>query len=255
MPDTTLDGRIAVVTGAASGLGRATASRLAEAGAHVVVADVNADGADRTVADIAERGGSAEARRFDVTSSADRRALVDELDERHGTAFNILVNVAGIDRPGYVDDLGEDDFLHTVAVNFTGPVVLTRLLAGKVAARPADAVQTEIVQVCSLSSITTGSGAIAYNGSKAGFRNAVKCMQLELAQRLRGGFMNQGPLPLRIQLINPAAMDTPMMQQWGLAPEVMMRPEDVAEEIYYDILRPRNTRVSEIVLVPDREIY
>lgn len=255
MPEQSLQDRVALVTGGASGLGRATCIRLAEAGAHVVVADVNGDGAQETAATITERSGTAEARRFDVTASSDRRDTIDDLDGRFRQAFNILVNVAGIDRPGYVDDLDEDEFLQVVAVNFTGPVLLTRLLAAKVAQRPADAAPTEVIEVVSLSSITTGSGAIAYNGSKAGFRNAVKCMQLELAQRLRGGYMNQPALPLRIQLISPAAMDTPMMQQWGLAPEVMMRPEDVAEQIYYDITRPRGTRVSELVLVPDRELY
>ncbi|HEU5268008.1 MAG TPA: SDR family oxidoreductase [Jatrophihabitans sp.] len=254
MPETTLADRVALVTGGARGLGRATCIRLARAGAHVVVADIDVDGAASTVARIEAEGSSAEAVRFDVASSADRRELVERLDARYGGRFNVLVNVAGIDRPGYVDDLDEDEFLQVVAVNFTGPVLLTRLVAAVAAARPPAGVRTEIVQVGSLSSITTGSGAIAYNGSKAGFRNAIKCMQLELAQRLRGT-LDRPALPLRIQLLTPAAMDTPLLRQWGLPREVMMAPEDVAEQILYDITRPPGTRVGELVLLPAQELY
>jgi NAD(P)-dependent dehydrogenase (short-subunit alcohol dehydrogenase family) len=254
VPETTLADRVALVTGGASGLGRATCRRLAGAGAHVVVADIDVPGAASTVASIEAAGGAAEAVRFDVASAADRRDLVQNLDARYAARFNVLVNVAGIDRPGYVDDMDEDEFLQVVAVNFTGPVLLTRLVAGLAASRPPDGMRTEIVQVGSLSSITTGSGAIAYNGSKAGFRNAVKCMQLELAQRLRGG-LDRPPLPLRIQLLTPAAMDTPLLQRWGLPREVMMAPEDVAEQILHDITRPPGIRVGELILLPEQELY
>src|SRR3954462_7406332 len=94
-----LKGRVALVTGGASGLGRATALALAEAGAHVAVADINAAGSEQTRAMVADAGGTADVVALDVTDDESRRTAVAGLFDRHGEAFDVLVNVAGIDRP------------------------------------------------------------------------------------------------------------------------------------------------------------
>src|SRR5436853_6707329 len=100
-----LKGRVALVTGGASGLGRATCLALAEAGAAVAIADVNAAGSEQTRAMVADAGGAADVVALDVTDDESRRGVVAGLFERHGEAFDILVNVAGIDRPGYISDI------------------------------------------------------------------------------------------------------------------------------------------------------
>src|ERR687893_1903973 len=120
-----LKGRVALVTGGASGLGRATCVSLAEAGAHVVVADIDADGSERTRALVADAGGSADVVALDVTDDASRRAVVAQLFEQHGDAFDILANVAGIDRPGYITDIDLADYQRVQAGNWEGPVFLT----------------------------------------------------------------------------------------------------------------------------------
>src|SRR3954463_10931279 len=97
-----LSGRVALVTGAASGLGRAVATALAEAGATVVLGDIDTDGAEETRAQI---GDAAEVVLLDVTDDDSRRRVVDDLFARHGDRFDLLVNVAGIDRPGYITDI------------------------------------------------------------------------------------------------------------------------------------------------------
>src|SRR4051794_41366537 len=100
--DTTgsLKGRVALVTGGASGLGRATCLALAEAGVHVAVGDINATGSEQTRSMVTDAGGSADVVALDVTDDESRRGVVEGLFERHGDAFDVLVNVAGIDRPG-----------------------------------------------------------------------------------------------------------------------------------------------------------
>src|SRR4051812_41833384 len=107
---TELKGRVALVTGAASGLGRATAVALAEAGAHVAIADINPAGSEETRILVTGAGGSADVVPLDVTDADSRRRAVAELFDRHGDAFDILVNVAGIDRPGYITDIDLADY-------------------------------------------------------------------------------------------------------------------------------------------------
>jgi NAD(P)-dependent dehydrogenase (short-subunit alcohol dehydrogenase family) len=248
-----LQGRVALVTGAASGLGRATALALAEDGAHVAIADIDAAGSERTRAMVAAAGGAADVLALDVTDDDSRRRAVAGLFDRHGEAFDILVNVAGIDRPGYITDIDLADYRRVQAVNCEGPVFLTSEFMKRVQALP-DGRTADVVHVVSLSAITSGSGAIAYNGSKAGFLNATRCIQRELrekATRLPDG--SERPFPCRVQSVIPAAMDTPMMEQWGIPGHLMMPPTAVAEMVRTLLLLHPSAFVPEMQIVPRLE--
>jgi len=248
-----LKGRVALVTGAASGLGRATAVALAEAGAHVAVADINAAGSQETLALVESAGGSADVVPLDVTDDESRRRVVAELFDRHGDAFDVLVNVAGIDRPGYVTDIDLDDYRKVQAVNCEGPVFLTSEFMKRVQHLP-EGRTADVVHVVSLSAITSGSGAIAYNGSKAAFRQATKCIQRELREKatvLPDG--TERPFPCRVQAVIPAAMDTPMMEQWGIPGHLMMPPSAVAEMVRTLLLLHPSSFVPEMQIVPRLE--
>jgi len=251
--DGSLKGRVALVTGAASGLGRATAVALAQAGAHVAIADVNAAGSEETRAMVAEGGGSADVVPFDVTDDESRRRVIADLFDRHGDAFDVLVNVAGIDRPGYITDIDLADYRQVQAVNLEGPVFLTSEFMKRVQHLP-EGRTADVVHIVSLSAVTSGSGAIAYNGSKAGFLNATRCIQRELrekATRLPDG--SERPFPCRVQSVIPAAMDTPMMEQWGIPSHLMMPPSAVAETVRSLILLHPSAFVPEMQIVPRLE--
>jgi NAD(P)-dependent dehydrogenase (short-subunit alcohol dehydrogenase family) len=251
--DGSLKGRVALVTGAASGLGRATARVLAAAGAHVAIADVNAAGAEETLRLVTDAGGSAESVVLDVTDDDSRRAVVAELFDRHGDAFDVLVNVAGIDRPGYITDIDLADYRQVQAVNFEGPVFLTSEFMKRVQNLP-EGRTADVVHIVSLSAITSGSGAIAYNGSKAGFLNATKCIQRELREKaVTQDDGSERPFPCRVQAVIPAAMDTPMMEQWGIPSHLMMPPEAVAEMVRTLITLHPSSFVPEMQIVPRLE--
>jgi NAD(P)-dependent dehydrogenase (short-subunit alcohol dehydrogenase family) len=248
-----LTGRVALVTGAASGLGRATAVALADEGAHVAVADINAVGSEETCAQVLAAGGSAEVVPLDVTDDGSRRQAVADLFDRHGDAFDILVNVAGIDRPGYVTDIDLADYRQVQAVNCEGPVFLTSEFMKRVQHLP-EGRTADVVHVVSLSAITSGSGAIAYNGSKAGFLNATRCIQRELREKaVRMPDGTERPFPARVHSVIPAAMDTPMMEQWGIPAHLMMPPSAVAESVRALILLHPSCFVPEMQIVPRLE--
>lgn len=241
--ETWLAGRTALVTGGASGLGRATSLALGEAGAHIVVADMDGPGADSVAAEIRAKGAAADPAELDVTDDSRRRAVMQENFDKHGESFDILINVAGIDLPGYANDISLADFERVMAVNCTGPTFLISEFMKVVKDRPAGTL-SEVVNIISLSAITVGSGAAAYNGSKAAFAKVTECFQREI---LEFGW------PCRMQGIMPAAMDTPMMERWGIAPERMMPPSDVAAEVLHCLRRPPTNYGQNLVVVPRRE--
>jgi NAD(P)-dependent dehydrogenase (short-subunit alcohol dehydrogenase family) len=248
-----LKGRVALVTGGASGLGRATATTLAEAGAHVVIADIDPTGSEETRTRIADAGGSAEVVALDVTDDENRRAVVAGLFDRHGDAFDVLVNVAGIDRPGYITDIDLADYRRVQAVNCEGPIFLTSEFMKRVQHLP-EGRTADVVHIVSLSAITSGSGAIAYNGSKAGFLNATRCIQRELREKaVRRPDGSERPFPCRVQAVIPAAMDTPMMEQWGIPSHLMMPPSAVAEMVRTLLLLHPTSFVPEMQIVPRLE--
>ena len=243
-------GARALVTGAASGLGRAVAVALAEAGATVALGDVDVPGAEKTRAQI---GRDAEVVELDVTDDDARRRVVADLFERHGDRFDLLVNVAGIDRPGYITDIDLADYRQVQAVNFEGPVFLTSEFMKRVQHLP-EGRTADVVHIVSLSAITSGSGAIAYNGSKAGFLNATRCIQRELREKaVQADDGTERPFPCRVQSVIPAAMDTPMMEQWGIPSHLMMPPSAVAEAVRTLITLHPAAFVPEMQIVPRLE--
>jgi NAD(P)-dependent dehydrogenase (short-subunit alcohol dehydrogenase family) len=125
-----LDGKVAVVTGAAGGIGAATARLLSTAGAAVVISDINIDGAQAVAEDIRSQGGTAEAVRTDISSEAEVRALIEKVEQTFGR-LDILDNNAGILGPALGADLGiismdVEVWDRAYAVNCRGTMLVTK---------------------------------------------------------------------------------------------------------------------------------
>ena len=111
--------RVAVVTGAASGIGRSVGQVLAQAGARVVLGDLDGEGAEVVAAEIRDSGGEAVAQEVDVAQRAEVEALVERATTEFG-GLDIICNVAGIPADGPLEDFDEKEFDRVYSVNFKG---------------------------------------------------------------------------------------------------------------------------------------
>ncbi|MGW4249005.1 SDR family oxidoreductase [Nocardia sp. NPDC004722] len=187
-----LDGRVALISGAASGMGASHARAFIAEGASVVLGDI-ADDAGAKLA--AELGDAAVFVHLDVTELGDWRAAVDTAVERFGK-LDVLVNNAGILDFGPLGTYSEDAWQRALAINLTGPFLgLTAARDALVAARPA-----AVVNISSAAGIQGVPGAHGYTASKFGLRGLTKSAALELA-----------PHGVRVNSVHPGGILTPMI--------------------------------------------
>ena len=169
-----LTGRVAMVTGAARGIGLAIASRLAEEGAKIAIADINGDGA----AHAAERiGGAAMGVRVDVTDTASIAAGIAAVVERLGT-IDVLVNNAGWDKVEPFVRSEEAIWDTVIAINLKGPIACTRAVLDSMIERRSG----KIVSISSDAGRVGSAGEAVYAGAKAGIIGFSKTLARELAR-------------------------------------------------------------------------
>jgi NAD(P)-dependent dehydrogenase (short-subunit alcohol dehydrogenase family) len=188
-----LTGRVALVTGASRGIGRAVATGLAAAGATVVIGFRTDPAAARHVAaSVAELGGSAEAVRLDVTDAGHAAGVVADVTRRHGR-LDVLVNNAGIlPRKAFLDiELEEWDAV--LRTNLTGAFILSQLAARVMVVQGSGS----IVNVSSTNEQVASLDCTAYAASKGGIRMLTRQMALEL-----------GPLGIRANAVAPGMVET-----------------------------------------------
>jgi NAD(P)-dependent dehydrogenase (short-subunit alcohol dehydrogenase family) len=174
-PSGTLDGKVAIVTGAGSGIGEAVAHRLAADGASVVVADIDADAGERVAGAIRAEGGTAIAQAADVTVDDDARRLVTAALEELG-GLDVLVNNAGIVAPqASVVELEERDWDRVWAVNVKGGYLCSK----HAIAHMADNGGGVVLFTSSAAGLMGAQGQLLYCATKAALINLVKSMALD----------------------------------------------------------------------------
>jgi 3-oxoacyl-[acyl-carrier protein] reductase len=221
-----LTGRIAVVTGASRGIGRAVALALSDAGATVVAAarGANADGTARV---ITERGGTALAMPLEVTDQASVQALVDGTLAKFGR-IDILVNNAGITRDQLVLRMKRDDWDAVLATNLTGAFACAQAAVKPMVRQKSG----RIVMISSVVGQMGNAGQANYAASKAGMIGLAKSLARELASR-----------NITVNVVAPGLIDTEMTRaiteraQADWASQVPLgrlgTPEDVAATVCF----------------------
>lgn len=170
--------KVAIVTGAGSGIGRATARRFAQEGARVVVADINADTAADTVALIAAAGGQAHAVRADVGAVEDIQAMVAAAVATYG-ALHVLVNNAAWARPGPATELDEADWDRTLAVCLKSVYLGAKYGIPAMLATGGGA----IVNISSVNGLITNPHFTAYSAAKAGILGLTRSLALDYGRQ------------------------------------------------------------------------
>lgn len=210
-----LEGKTALITGAASGIGEATSLRFAEEGAHVIVTDIDSDGGPELVDDIEDAGGEATFYELDVTDADQFDEVVNTVVDEHG--LDILVNNAGTGHPSaYVEDTDEAMRDFVIDVNVKG------VWNGCHAALPHMKEQGHgsIVNVGSLASIFGLPKQAAYSLSKGAVLNFTRAVAAEA-----------GPHGVRANTVCPGFTDTPLLDQFlAMADD----PEEAREKLRSD---------------------
>jgi NAD(P)-dependent dehydrogenase (short-subunit alcohol dehydrogenase family) len=200
----TLNGRVAFVTGAGSGIGRASALALAAEGATVFVTDIDATGGRETVAQIEAAGGQATFRGQDVTEEARWAELIARVMDLYGR-LDILVNNAGIGTSGLITDVTLDQWNHQMNVNVTSCFLgIKYALPAMRTTRPDGHVGGSIINISSVAGLGGSAGMSAYCASKGAVRLMTKAVAMECAAMKDG---------IRCNSVHPGIIDTPIWQK------------------------------------------
>jgi glucose 1-dehydrogenase len=191
-----LQGKVAIVTGASSGIGQGIAKRLGSEGAKVIVDYVGSpEGAAETARAIKDAGSDAEAVQADVTSADADRALVDIAWSRFGSA-DILVNNAGMEKKSDFWDTTEADYDKVMAVNLRGPFFLSQAFVRRLRDQKKPG---RIINISSVHEDMVFPGFATYCCSKGGLRMLMRDLAVEL-----------GPLGITVNNVAPGAIATPI---------------------------------------------
>lgn len=194
-----LAGRVAIVTGASSGIGRATALALADCGAELLAVGRDEAALDEVVGEIGQRGGRAEAFAADITASEAPAQIVAVALERFGRV-DILVNAAGIIDTGTIETTTDEGWERMMAVNVTAPFALMRAAAPHLAEN-----EGAIVNVSSVTGARAFPGVLAYCVSKAAVDHLTRCAAIELA-----------PKRVRVNAVQPGVVVTNLHRRSGM---------------------------------------
>jgi NADP-dependent 3-hydroxy acid dehydrogenase YdfG len=249
-PELTLDGTVALVTGASSGIGEATAKRLAAEGAAVAVGARRLDRLEQLVAEIADAGGTAVAIESDVTDRAQAEDLVERTVKTLGR-LDTVVNNAGVMLLGPALEAPIEEWERMVDLNVKGLLYVAKAALPHLLrfADEGPRMVTDLVNISSVAGRRARSGSAVYNATKFGVGAFSEALRQEVTER-----------HVRVSVVEPGAVSTELSSH--NRPEVLeeikgrfgeierLEATDIADSISFIVTRPRHVAINEILVRP-----
>jgi NAD(P)-dependent dehydrogenase (short-subunit alcohol dehydrogenase family) len=235
-----LEGKVAIVTGAGRGIGKAISASLAKAGCRVVLAARTREQIEAVEKEILSRGGDALAVPSDLTLDDDIRRLVEKSQEKWG-GVDILINNAGWGKRASVVSASSTDWDQTFRLNLRAPMVLAKALLPNMIAKREGAV----INIGSVSGKAGEANGAAYSASKFGLIGFTQSLYEEVREH-----------GIKVAVILPGFVDTPMIPPVKhLDRSKMIQPEDIADAMMFVLKSPPTCCPVEITVRPQRTPY
>jgi NADP-dependent 3-hydroxy acid dehydrogenase YdfG len=248
---TTLTDTVAIVTGASSGIGEATAKKLAEHGASVAVVARRHDRLDALVTEIETAGGTALAVTADIADRGQAEAVVQTVVDRFGR-IDILINNAGLMLLGTVLDQDVEEWERMIAVNQKGLLYTTNAALPHMLAAAEDGMR-EVADIVNISSIAGRQAWLkfgVYSMTKFGVQGFTEALRQEVTQKhVRVGLLEPGAVATELVSQNNQTVQDELAADADRIPEPL-QPEDIAENIAFMVTRPRRSSIAELWAMP-----
>ena len=235
----TLEKKVALVTGAAQGLGAAICHTLSEAGAIVILADIQTERAEPLAVELCRTGDEVEVLGLDVSDERQTEAAVQDLITRRGQ-IDILINNAGTDVTAPFTELSIRDWDRVIDVNLRGPFLMTKQVFPLMQRQGGGS----IVNIVSTAAKRAWANATAYHASKWGLLGFSHALHVE-----------GRPHNIKVTAIIAGGMRTPFLLERfpDLDPECLQDPRNVAATVRFALMQPAETVIPELMVLPMRE--
>ncbi|MYM66004.1 SDR family NAD(P)-dependent oxidoreductase [Pseudoduganella sp. FT55W] len=247
-----MENRVAVITGASSGIGFATAKLLAARGAKVAVLARRKDVLDELVNQIRAAGGEAMALAVDVTSQASVDAAAAAVEAAYGPA-DLVFNNAGVMLPGAIEERQIDQWEHQIDLNVTGVMRVISAFIPQLAANAAAGATVDLINTSSIAGQNIYPYFAVYSGTKAYVSHLTRHLRAEL-----------GSKNIRVSMIEPGITETELQGHWTFqgakdwlagAQQSMefLQPQDIAEVVGFLAAQPKHVNLQQVVVMPTKQ--
>lgn len=251
-PSQDLAGRVAVITGASSGMGRASALLLASRGARVALLARRQPALDTLAAEIRQTGGTALAIATDVTNEASLQAAAQAVAENFGEA-DLVFNNAGIMLPGAIEAQPFAEWQQQVDLNVTGALRVIQAFLPQLESAAAKGKVVDLINTSSIAGQYVYSYFAVYSATKAFVSHLTRQLRMEL-----------GPRNIRVSMLEPGITDTELQGHFTFQGATdwianarksieFLRPEDIARVVAFLAAQPKHVNLQQVVIMPTKE--